>query len=94
MLKRNQTRQIRANNKRFGMHRPVNSLPQAGIFTPTGGRMDPHIALALAPWAPPDSEVHRIALEQASRESWKTVQREIDRAHAEELKWSNPYAQE
>jgi hypothetical protein len=56
--------------------------------------MDPLIAQALAPFAPPDSEVHRIALEQASRESWKTVQREIDRAHAEELKWSNPYAQE
>jgi hypothetical protein len=56
--------------------------------------MDPLIAQALAPFAPPDSEVHRIALEQASRESWKTVQREIDRAHAEELKWSDHYAQE
>jgi hypothetical protein len=56
--------------------------------------MDPLIAQALAPFAPPDSEVHRIALEQASRESWKKVQREIDRAHAEEMKWSNPYAQE
>jgi hypothetical protein len=56
--------------------------------------MDPLIALALAPFAPPDSEVHQIALEQASRESWKTVQREIDRAHAEEMKWGSPYAQE
>jgi hypothetical protein len=54
----------------------------------TEPRWNPFLAPFLSPFAPPNSEVHRIALEQASRESWAIVQREIDRAHAEELKWS------
>jgi hypothetical protein len=50
--------------------------------------MDPLIAQALAPFAPPDSEVHRIAADlrlQAMKDSGEMLRREIDRAHLIEL---------
>jgi hypothetical protein len=50
--------------------------------------MDPIFAVLLAPWAPPDSEVQRIAADlrlQAMKDSGEMLRREIDRAHLIEL---------
>jgi hypothetical protein len=50
--------------------------------------MEPILAMALAPFAPPDSEVQRIAADmrlQAMKDSGEMLRREIDRAHLIEL---------
>jgi hypothetical protein len=52
--------------------------------------MEPLFALALAPFAPPDSEVQRIAADlriNDMKNSGELRQREIDRALADQIKW-------
>jgi hypothetical protein len=59
----------------------------------------PALAIALAPFAPPQSDIHRQAEEalriradlaiDRMKNSGELLAREIHRAHLEELKWSD-----